>query len=166
MSCLLTFSVSCSDWIALNVLRNVALSTNSVAASVEPVIQQQFFTLSPMNGQEYTGAAQTTMLSETPTTSSMLAALHESFSAGPLDPHSADSYMSMGFVDPTNPSHDEGMPNVNGMFGDFGGPSFDVPSFTPHDLGLNNDASSVHSASSGHSSPEQKNDSVKDEKSS
>ena len=36
-----------SDWIALNVLRAVALSTNSVAASVEPVIQQQFFTMSP-----------------------------------------------------------------------------------------------------------------------
>lgn len=35
------------DWIALNVLRAVALSTNSVAASVEPVIQQQFFTMSP-----------------------------------------------------------------------------------------------------------------------
>ncbi|KAF9510815.1 hypothetical protein BS47DRAFT_1373229 [Hydnum rufescens UP504] len=39
------------DWIALNVLRSVALSTNSVAASVEPVIQQQFLALSPGTSQ-------------------------------------------------------------------------------------------------------------------
>lgn len=144
----------------------MALSTNSVAASVEPVIQQQFFTLSPMNGQEYAGPTPSTMLSETPTTSSMLAALHESFSAGPLDPNNTDSYMSMNFVDPTNAPHDDGMTNVNGMFGDFSGPSFDVPTFTPQDLGLNADAASVHTASSDHSSPEQKHDAVKDEKSS
>ena len=41
------FLLPSSDWIALNVLRNVALSINSVAASVEPNMQSQFLALSP-----------------------------------------------------------------------------------------------------------------------
>ncbi|KAG8970623.1 hypothetical protein FRC05_000559 [Tulasnella sp. 425] len=45
------------DWIAFNVLPSIALSTNSVQASVEPVMQQQYLALSPMPGQEFTGAA-------------------------------------------------------------------------------------------------------------
>ncbi|KAJ8456330.1 hypothetical protein ONZ45_g18764 [Pleurotus djamor] len=45
------------DWIAVGVLRSVALSTNVVAASVEPVMQQQFYNpMSPMAGQESFGA--------------------------------------------------------------------------------------------------------------
>ncbi|KAG8952661.1 hypothetical protein FRC04_004023 [Tulasnella sp. 424] len=82
------------DWIALNVLRSVALSTNSVQASVEPVMQHQYLALSPMPGQEFTGTATSTgnavlpthqhhssltaqLMDHTPTTSSMLAALHD-----------------------------------------------------------------------------------------
>ncbi|KZT62978.1 hypothetical protein CALCODRAFT_425563 [Calocera cornea HHB12733] len=38
------------DWIALQVLRNVALSTNSVAASVDP--HQQYLNMSPMPGDD------------------------------------------------------------------------------------------------------------------
>ncbi|THH11732.1 hypothetical protein EW145_g448 [Phellinidium pouzarii] len=144
------------DWIALNVLRTVALSTNSVAASVEPVIQQQFFTLSPLQSQDQfaPGGSAHTILGDAPTTSSMLAALHDPFGNGPLDASAADSYMAMGFGDP-NATHDAG------MFGEYGtGTAFDVPGFTP--LGLNGDASSVHS--SEHSSPKQLDSTpVKDE---
>jgi len=77
------------DWIALNVLRSVALSTNSVAASVEPVIPQQFFSLSPMAGQEHFSTGMDTrssLMGQTPTSSSMLAALNDSFPSGALDP--------------------------------------------------------------------------------
>lgn len=83
------------DWIALNVLRSVALSTNSVQASVEPVMlqqqQHQYLALSPMAGQEFTGQGTSSdasrpndlnvqslaasLMNHTPTTSSMLAAL-------------------------------------------------------------------------------------------
>ncbi|EJD01155.1 uncharacterized protein FOMMEDRAFT_169330 [Fomitiporia mediterranea MF3/22] len=138
------------DWIALNVLRSVALSTNSVAASVEPVIQQQLFTLSPMQGQENYNAAghggAHSILNDTPTTSSMLAALHDSFGGSGLDAGAFDSSMSMNFVDPSSVSHD------SGMFSDYNSSSaFDVPTFTPQDLGLNSDAASVHSSTSEHS---------------
>jgi regulatory factor X len=84
------------DWIALNVLRSVALSTNSVAASVEPVIQQQFFTLSPM-----VGADTSNMMNHTPTTSSMLAALNDPFPAGsdPLAYSSVNGNSFSNFMD-------------------------------------------------------------------
>ncbi|KAG8900020.1 hypothetical protein FRB99_006295 [Tulasnella sp. 403] len=96
------------DWIALNVLRSVALSTNSVQASVEPVMQQQYLSLSPMPGQEFTGAATASssvlpsmpshphhasitaqLMDHTPTTSSMLAALHDSYSTHPTGSNQA-----------------------------------------------------------------------------
>lgn len=74
-----------SDWISLTVLRAVALSTNSVAASVEPVMQQQFLSMSPMVGQDTFGALDRgpggIMGLNTPTTSSMLAALNEPFAS-------------------------------------------------------------------------------------
>lgn len=149
-------------------MRSVALSTNSVAASVEPVIQQQFLTLSPMTGQEpFPNAGTHSILNDTPTTSSMLAALHESFPGGPLDSTStsfnSDSYVSMGYVDP-NAAHDEGMTNVGNMFGDYNpAASFDVSSF-PHDLaGINTDSIAPPPPSSEHSSPSQKSDSVREE---
>ncbi|KAL1747446.1 hypothetical protein HDZ31DRAFT_31838 [Schizophyllum fasciatum] len=98
------------DWISVNVLRTVALSTNSVAASVEPVMQQQFFSMSPMAGQESFGAPG--MMAHTPTTSSMLAALqNESFPGGPLDAQtgfSADAYASLSYMDTPAPA-DAGM---------------------------------------------------------
>jgi len=136
------------DWIAVNVLRSVALSTNSVAASVEPVMQQQFFSLSPMAGQESFGSMDGRpqhLMAHTPTTSSMLAALqHESYS-GSLDPtssaFSADAYASMSYMD-TSAAQDDalGSGHQTGLsFSDFSGSgsTFDVSSFTSQDLGLN-----------------------------
>lgn len=104
------------DWIAVNVLRNVALSTNSVAASVEPMMQQQYFSLSPMAGQESFSSLDVSRppshmgMAQTPTTSSMLAALQQdSFGvAGTLgvgvsglDNGYGDGYGGMGYMDPS-----------------------------------------------------------------
>lgn len=137
------------DWIAVNVLRSVALSTNSVAASVEPVMQQQFFTLSPMAGQEnfnsLDGRSQQHMMAHTPTTSSMLAALqHDTFPSGPLDPASSafnsDAYGSLSYMDTSatqDDSHQSGL-----SFPDFSGSgnSFDVSNFSSQDLGMGSSA--------------------------
>lgn len=132
-----------SDWIALNVLRNVALSTNSVAASVEPVMQQQFFSLSPMAGQESFGPTGH-ILAHTPTTSSMLAALQQdTFAAGAgLDHNSAsqfgsDAYGGMGsFMDNMDTAGSTSVVVDDGaaasLFGDYSGPGFDA--FGPGDL--------------------------------
>jgi len=136
------------DWIAVNVLRSVALSTNSVAASVEPVMQQQFFTLSPMAGQESFNSLDTrpsqNMMAHTPTTSSMLAALqHDPFPSGSLDASSAftpDAYGSLSYMDTSatpDDSHQSGL-----SFPDFSGSgsSFDVSNFASQDLGMNSSA--------------------------
>ncbi|GLB33818.1 putative RFX DNA-binding domain containing protein [Lyophyllum shimeji] len=137
------------DWIAVNVLRSVALSTNSVAASVEPVMQQQFFTLSPMAGQEsfnsLDGRPQQQMMAHTPTTSSMLAALqNDPFPSGPLDPSSSafnsDAYGPLSYMDTSVPQDDS---NPSGLpFTDFSGSgnSFDVTNFASQDLGINSSA--------------------------
>ena len=130
----------------MNVLRSVALSTNSVAASVEPVMQQQFFTLSPMAGQESfghhldVGRPHAGMI-HTPTTSSMLAALQaDSFT---VDSFGAD-FVLPSYMDTSPAAPDDAMPGSipqsSGMtFADFSGASgaFDVSSaFTPADLSL------------------------------
>ncbi|CAK5262719.1 unnamed protein product [Mycena citricolor] len=129
------------DWIAVNVLRSVALSTNSVAASVEPVMQQQFFTLSPMAGQETFGSLEVRpshMMAHTPTTSSMLAALqNDPFPQGSLDPSStgfSSDYGALSYMD-TSPTQDDSLPAVHNSsmsFGDFSNPanSFDVSGFS------------------------------------
>lgn len=126
------------DWIAVNVLRSVALSTNSVAASVEPVMQQQFFTLSPMAGQENFNAMDVRPQHlMTPTTSSMLAALqNDPFPAGSLDPASngfnTDAFSYMDTATQEDPAQ-------SGLsFSDFsgGGPSFDVSAFSSQDLNM------------------------------
>ncbi|KJA30269.1 hypothetical protein HYPSUDRAFT_196507 [Hypholoma sublateritium FD-334 SS-4] len=135
------------DWIAVNVLRSVALSTNSVAASVEPVMQQQFFSLSPMAGQDSFGSMDSRpqhLMAHTPTTSSMLAALqHDSYSSGSLD-HSSSAfgaeYGSITYMDAANQDDALGSGHQPGLsFSDFAGPSggFDVSNFTSQDLGLN-----------------------------
>lgn len=126
----------------MNVLRSVALSTNSVAASVEPVMQQQFFTLSPMAGQESFGAhldvnRPPTML-HTPTTSSMLAALQaDSFG---VDSFGGD-FVLPSYMDTSPAAPDDAMPGAMPQssemaFADFSGASgaFDVTAFTPADL--------------------------------
>ncbi|KAF9485347.1 hypothetical protein BDN70DRAFT_871377 [Pholiota conissans] len=135
------------DWIAVNVLRSVALSTNSVAASVEPVMQQQFFSLSPMAGQETFGSMDARphhLMSDAPTTSSMLAALQQdSYGSASLDPSSsafnADAYGSMSYMDAANQDDALGSGHQSGLsFSDFTGAGgvFDVSSFTPQDLGV------------------------------
>lgn len=136
-----------SDWIAVNVLRSVALSTNSVAASVEPVMQQQFFSLSPMAGQDSFGSLDARpqhLMAHTPTTSSMLAALqHDSYGSGSLDHTSSfgpDAYGSMSYMDTTSNQDDAlGSGHQSGLsFSDFtgSGGGFDV-SFSAQDLGMN-----------------------------
>lgn len=136
------------DWIAVNVLRSVALSTNSVAASVEPVMQQQFFSLSPMAGQESFNTMESRpaqhVMNHTPTTSSMLAALQQDpFPAGALDASTsgfnADAYGSLNYMD-TSVQPEDAIPPVHqsGLsFPDYGsGNSFDVASFATQDLGM------------------------------
>ncbi|KAG8932553.1 hypothetical protein FRC02_000931 [Tulasnella sp. 418] len=151
----------CDDWIALQVLRSVALSTNSIQASVE--LPQQYLALSPMPGQEYTGDAtardphsslqSSHLMDHTPTTTSMLAALHDynptstASSLGPsgLSASFTPSYASLsyGSVDvPAGSRPDDSMLGVQhqhghhqGMlssssFADFQAPSqFDITSF-------------------------------------
>ncbi|KAG6817415.1 hypothetical protein H0H87_009060 [Tephrocybe sp. NHM501043] len=131
------------DWIAVNVLRSVALSTNSVAASVEPVMQQQFFTLSPMAGQESFNTLEVRpqqMMAITPTTSSMLAALQqESFPSSSMDPSSSafntDAYGSLSYMDTTAGQDESHQPGLS--FTDFSGPGngFDANSAF-QDLGM------------------------------
>lgn len=149
----------------MNVLRSVALSTNSVQASVEPVIQQ-VLSLSPMAGQESFGVPLDVhpahpMMSNTPTTSSMLAALHDSFTNGVLDPSTtsfgADSFGAMSYLDPTGVTEDS-MQGVPGIYPDFSANTpFDVSSFTSHDIGMSgpSDVSRL-GAEDHHSSPDVK----------
>ncbi|TFK55713.1 hypothetical protein OE88DRAFT_1731370 [Heliocybe sulcata] len=154
------------DWISVNVLRSVALSTNSVAASVEPVMHQPYFSLSPMAGQESFGASLDARPSHgvsviTPTTSSMLAALQQDpFPAGTLDPSStafsSDAYGTLPYLDAATP-HDDAMPAVHqtGLpFADYSSAnSFDVTAFAPHDLGMTPSVDSVHSESEHEADP-------------
>ncbi|KAJ7498915.1 hypothetical protein FB451DRAFT_1427446 [Mycena latifolia] len=155
------------DWIAVNVLRSVALSTNSVAASVEPVMQQQFFTLSPMAGQESFNSMDVRpqhLMAHTPTTSSMLAALqNDPFPAGSLDPSTSafnsDAYGSLSYMD-TSASQDDSLPPVHQSslsFGDFSGSgnTFDVSGF-PQDLGM-------HASGTPSSEPDSEPEPVKTE---
>ncbi|KAH0587552.1 DNA-binding protein RFX2 [Termitomyces sp. J132] len=132
------------DWIAVNVLRNVALSTNSVAASVEPVMQQQFFPLTPMAGQESFNALEVRphqMMAITPTTSSMLAALqNDPFPSGSIDPastsYNSDAYNPLYMDTSSNPDE----PSQPGLsFTDFSGTgnAFDVTNSPFPDLSIN-----------------------------
>jgi regulatory factor X, other len=143
MALLILTSTIFSDWISVNVLRSVALSTNSVAASVEPVMQQNFLSLSPMAGQESFGHT-SQMMAHTPTTSSMLAALqNDPFpgGAGSLDPTSsafnAADFTSLTYMDtsPTSGSQENGTGGL--AFPDFSGSGpFDVSGFNPQELNL------------------------------
>jgi len=143
------------DWIAVSVLRSVALSTNSVAASVEPAMQQQYFTLSPMAGQENFNNLDVRPMM-TPTTSSMLAALQgDPFPSGSLDPTSstfnADAYGPLSYMDTTTPQDDSG--NPSGLsFPDFthGSNTYDVANFASRDMGIH--ASGTPASESEHDS--------------
>ena len=128
----------CSDWISLNVLRSVALSTNSVAASVEPMMQSQYLTLSPMPGQEsfpnpLDVRPHHGMAANTPTTSSMLAALHDPFPAASLESTSftPDAFSSLSYMDPS--SQDGSLPTNNS---ELGFPDYVLNSFGAQDMGI------------------------------
>ncbi|KIJ20028.1 hypothetical protein PAXINDRAFT_160678 [Paxillus involutus ATCC 200175] len=152
------------DWIAVNVLRNVALSTNSVAASVEPVMQQQFFSLSPMAGQESFNTVEARpqhAMNHTPTTSSMLAVLqHDPFPAGALDASASsfnsDAYGGLNYMD-TAVTPEDTIPSVHqaGLsFSEYATTNtFDVASFSTQELSLPGNATE----------PEREVDSVKAE---
>jgi len=131
------------DWIAVNVLRNVALSTNSVAASVEPVMQQNFFSLGADEGFVSMDVRPQNMMAHTPTTSSMLAALQQDTYGPALDPtgsaYNPDGYGPMAYMDTTNQDDPLGAAHQAGLsFSDFtaSGGTFDVSSFSSQDLGL------------------------------
>ncbi|KAF9534318.1 hypothetical protein CPB83DRAFT_756381 [Crepidotus variabilis] len=133
------------DWIAVNVLRSVALSTNSVAASVEPVMQQQFFSIPPEDGFGSMDVRPSNLMAHTPTTSSMLAALQQdSYGSGSLDgsgsAFNTDAYGSMSYMD-TGAAHEDplGSGHQSGMsFSDFGGSgsTFDVSNFGSQEINL------------------------------
>ncbi|KZV72171.1 hypothetical protein PENSPDRAFT_576605 [Peniophora sp. CONT] len=126
------------DWIGLNVLRNVALSTTSVAASVEPMMQQHFSGLSPMMGQEpfYAGPSG---MGQTPTSSSMLAALqHEPYGDPGAAAFNPENYGLPSYLDGPGGSTDDPLAAHHGLgaFGEYAPGPFDVSGFVPHDLGL------------------------------
>jgi regulatory factor X, other len=107
-------------------------------------MQQQFFSLSPMAGQETFGNLDVRpVMAHTPTTSSMLAALQaDTFGSG-LDPTSSsfgpDAFSSLGFMDTAaTPEDSIHLNSANMSYSDYtAGPSgFDVTAFTPQDLGL------------------------------
>ena len=125
----------------MSVLRTVALSTNSVAQSVDPLLQQQFLTLSPanpgfpgaydssaahgqhasQNGAHGLGASSGAMLGST---------MHDPFGPSPSSSYPYDS-LSFGHMDTTG-SGTSGMVG----FGDFAngttsGPGGHYASFVP-----------------------------------
>lgn len=121
-------------------------------------MQQQYFTLSPMAGQENFGSMDvrpSTLMAHTPTTSSMLAALqNDPFPSTSLDPGSSafnsDAYGSMQYMDPTNSQEDLSTGHQAGLtFTDFSGSgnAFDVGSY-PHDLAIS--ASATPTSDSDH----------------
>ena len=122
----------------------MALSTNSVAASVEPVMQQNFYSLGPEEGFGSMDVRPQNIMAHTPTTSSMLAALQQDTFGPSLDPtgsaFNTDAYGSMAYMD-TSASQDVplGSGHQTGLsFSDFSNPggAFDVSGFTSQDLGL------------------------------
>lgn len=121
---------------------------------MEPVVQQAFFTLSPMAGQESFSSTldRSTSMGHTPTTSSMLAALNDPFPSvsSTLDPTATSFNPSSyaAYMDTSSGGADSAQSSASMSFGEFvpgsGDNSFDVPGF-PQDLG----AAMVTSSSSG-----------------
>lgn len=122
----------------------MALSTNSVAASVEPVMQHNFFSLGADERFGSMDVRPQNMMAHTPTTSSMLAALQQESYGSSLDAtgsaYNPDGYGPMAYMD-TSANHDDplGSTHQSGLsFSDFtsSGGGFDVPGFASQDLGL------------------------------
>lgn len=120
-------------------------------------MQSQYLTLSPMPGQEsfpnpLDVRPHHGMAANTPTTSSMLAALqHEPFPATSLESASftPDAFSSLSYMDAT--SQDGSLPVNNSELGfpDYvsGSSTFDMSSFTPQDLGISAEATPPPSGS-------------------
>lgn len=120
----------------------MALSTNSVAASVEPVMHQNFFSLGHEDGFGSMDVRPQNLMAHTPTTSSMLAALQQDTFGPTLDPTGSafnpDGYGPMAYMDTANHDDPLGSGHQSGLsFSDFTSSSgpFDV-GFTSQDLGL------------------------------
>lgn len=123
-----------------------------MAASVEPVMQQQFFSLSPMAGQESftpSDARPQHAMNHTPTTSSMLAALQQdTFPAGALGASASgfnsDAYGGLNYMD-TSVTPEDSIPSVHqaGLaFSEYATTNtFDVATFSTQDLSLPANAS-------------------------
>jgi regulatory factor X, other len=107
------------------------------------MMQQQFFSLSPMAGQESFGNpldVRPGMMAHTPTTSSMLAALQADTFGTSLDPTSSsfgsDAFATMTFVDHAGTPDDSLALGSSGLsFPDYAS-GFDVSGFTHPDLGI------------------------------
>lgn len=107
-------------------------------------MHQQYYSMSPMAGQESFGAmdgrsSHAGMLAQTPTSSTMLAALQQqdAFPVGSLDStgFAADAYASMGYMDTSVVQDDAAHQAAMGYGSDFGA-SFDSQSFgAPQELG-------------------------------
>jgi len=135
------------------------------------MMQQQFFSLSPMAGQESFNTLEVRPpqnMTHTPTTSSMLAALqHDTFPTSSIDPSSStfgtEAYGSLSYMD-TSTSQDESVSTSHhsGLsFPDYvsgSGNSFDVGAFTPQDLGI-----TTSTTPAAASEPEHDSESVKPE---
>ena len=93
-------------------------------------------------------------MANTPTTSSMLAALqHESYGSGSLDPSASafntDAYGSMSYMDTSATQDELSSGHQTALsFSDFAGPgsTFDVSSFTSQELGINSSDTSTSEA--------------------
>ena len=131
-------------------------------------MQQQFFSLSPMAGQESFGNpldVRPGLIAHTPTTSSMLAALQADTFGASLDPTSSsfgsDAFASMTFVDPTGTPDDALALNGSGLsFSDYvsGASGFDVSGFTHQDMGLGASGTPPSTSSEPDSEPETKSE--------
>jgi regulatory factor X len=132
------------------------------------MMQQQFFTLSPMPGQESFSNLEVrssqSAMAHTPTTSAMLAALQD-FPAGAMDSSSAfnsDAYSALAYMDTTAISQDDSVTPAQQSsvsFPDYVAGSanpFEVGAFTPQELGM-----TAHTPAA--SEPEHDSDVVKTE---
>jgi len=120
-------------------------------------MQQQYFGLSPMAGQESFGVdGRSNLMAQTPTTSSMMAALQAGDFAPTLDPTSfgADAYTGMGYMDP-NVGHDDSLSSGHQAalgYADYtsSGHAYDGTTFNPQDLGVLSAAGTPGSESEHH----------------
>ena len=91
-----------------------------------------------MPGQE--SFSNTTTMAHTPTTTSMLAALQADTFAGTLDPAATtfapDAFGSLSYLEGPSSQDDLSVHTTGLSFTDYGSSTFDVPAFTPQDLGI------------------------------